>query len=481
MLLRRVRAERADRARRSLHEFTRQAWHAVEPATDFIDTWHIGAVCAHLQAVLAGDIQRLVINIPPGHLKSILVAVMFPAWAWVGRPGWRALFSSYSDTLATRDSIRCRNVITSEWYARAFAPEWSLSADQNTKDHYTNTRGGSRQATGVKGTTTGVRAHAAIVDDPHNILEAHSEAARKAAILWWDQGISSRLDKPREASRIIVMQRLHADDLAGRALDLGYEALILPSEYDPARSCVTYRRRREGDPPHGHTNGHANGHTPSRPNGAATAAKGPPATKADDPGLVEFWRDPRKEAGELLFPAEYPEEVLAVLRRELAEDGYAAQCLQSPTPAGGSILKLGYWRFWKPDGVQAEEADAHVLRRPDGCHSAPARPVALDKLVRWTISVDAAFKGLETSSRVSITVWAAQGADRYLIDRRTAVMDFTETLQALRATCADWPRAKRKLIEDKANGPAIISALQREIAGLIPVSPSGGKEARAWA
>src|SRR5262249_26087921 len=126
-------------ARRKLHEFVRQAWPVLEPQTCFIDGMHMRAVCDHLQAVSQGRIPNLIINIPPGHAKSLLTAVFWPAWVWIDHPETRWLFSSYREPLAARDSLRCRRLIESDWYHQRGGGRYPLMNDQKQKvrfDHH---------------------------------------------------------------------------------------------------------------------------------------------------------------------------------------------------------------------------------------------------------------------------------------------------------------------------------------------------------
>jgi hypothetical protein len=126
-----LRAVRAEKARRSLYEFVLQAWPIVEPATPFVNGIHVEAICQHLQAVSEGKIGNLIINVPPGHAKSLLAAVLWPAWHWISRPATRWLFASYSSTLSVRDSVRCRRLIESEWYQELWGAR--LSAESRSK------------------------------------------------------------------------------------------------------------------------------------------------------------------------------------------------------------------------------------------------------------------------------------------------------------------------------------------------------------
>jgi hypothetical protein len=134
----------AEKARRKLREFVRQAWPILEPETPFVDGMHVRAVCEHLQAVSEGRIQNLIINIPPGHAKSLLTAVFLPAWVWIDHPETRWLFSSYREPLATRDSVKCRRLIESAWYQEFWGDRYQLTDDQNQKNRFENTKTGYR-------------------------------------------------------------------------------------------------------------------------------------------------------------------------------------------------------------------------------------------------------------------------------------------------------------------------------------------------
>lgn len=142
-------------AQRHLIEFIRQAWHIVEPKTPFVDGWHLHAICDHLEAVSRGEIQDLLINIPPRFMKSLAVCVFFPAWEWIDDASLRYLCSSYGETLSKRDSIKCRAVITSPWYRARWGHKFRLSTDQNEKLRFENNETGYRVSTSVGGMGTG--------------------------------------------------------------------------------------------------------------------------------------------------------------------------------------------------------------------------------------------------------------------------------------------------------------------------------------
>src|ERR1035438_4064791 len=142
-------------ARRSLREFVRQAWPTVEPATPFVPGWHIDATIDHLEAVSRGQIRNLLINVPPRHMKSLLVSVFWPAWEWIRFPERRWLYSSYAAQLSIRDSVKCRRLIESPWYQKLWGNVYALTSDQNTRGRFDNNRSGYRLATSVGGAATG--------------------------------------------------------------------------------------------------------------------------------------------------------------------------------------------------------------------------------------------------------------------------------------------------------------------------------------
>jgi predicted phage terminase large subunit-like protein len=288
----------AELCRRSLAEFVRRAWPAVDP-TPLTWNWHVDAICSHLQAVTEGRIRNLLINIPPGHAKSMLVSVMWPAWEWARDPGVRTLFGSYSIELALRDSVKCRDVVTSEWYRGLFRPNWVLKKDQNAKTYFVNTAKGFRYSLSVGGQGTGWRGNKVVVDDPLNAKDQFSARAKKDCAHWWNNIMSSRLNDKRTGSRVVIMQRLAEDDLSGVLLEQGgYEHLCLMSEFEPDRRCTT----------------------------------------------SIGWSDPRTEPGEPLFPEMFPPAVLAEIRKELLEFGFAGQHQQAPVPSSGGLFK----REWFP-------------------------------------------------------------------------------------------------------------------------------------
>jgi len=428
-----LRRLRAEKARRNLHEFVVQAWPILEPATPFVNGIHVEAICQHLQAVTEGRIANLIINVPPGHAKSLLTAVFWFAWVWIDHPCTRWLFASYASSLSVRDSVRCRRLIESEWYQQNWGDRFQLCEDQNQKNRFENNCTGYRIATSVSGAATGERADIVVVDDPHSVDQAESETERRTAVEWFNGTMSTRLNDPATGHKIVIQQRLHEADLTGDLLRKGgFELLCLPAQCELERRCST----------------------------------------------SIGWTDPRVEAGELLWPERITAAHLDSLKVSLGSYRYAGQYQQRPAPADGGIFKRHAWRYWRPAHLDLPPV---TVRMPDGrAISIPAVPVPaqFDNMIQ---SWDMSFKGTATSDYVVGQVWGAKGADCFLMDQIREQMDMPATKAALRALTQRWPKAAAKLVEDKANGPAVIQELQHDIAGLIAVTPDGGKLARAHA
>jgi predicted phage terminase large subunit-like protein len=424
----------AELARRWLSHFIRQAWAQVEPGTTYTHGWHIDAIAEHLEAVSRRQIRRLIINEPPRHMKSIEACVCWPAWDWLDHPERRFLSASYALVLSRRDAVRTRRLIQSPWYQHRWGDRFAMAEDQNEKTRYENDKGGYRIATSTGGSATGDGGDILILDDPHKAQDAQSDTIRENDLDWWRETWSTRLNDPRTSCEVIIMQRLHERDVTGYVLAEvgGYEHLMLPARFEPERRCST----------------------------------------------SIGWSDPRKEDGELLWTERYNSAELAVTEKKLGSYGTAGQMQQSPSPAGGGLFKSWWLRFWYPADVSAIPAPERV-RKPDGtwheCHQ-----VALpDGLTGHTQSWDCSFKDKASSDNVAGQVWAERGAESFLLDSMGDKMDIVATMQAIKLLTERWPQAAAKLVEDKANGTAVIQMLKLEVPGLIAIEPQGGKIVRA--
>ncbi len=309
--------------RDSLSSFIKRGWSQIEPSTTYKHGWHMDAICDHLKAVSDGYLTRLLINVPPGTSKSLSTSVFFPAWEWGPRrrPGLRYIGTSYSERYALRDNGRTKNLVTGEWYQERWGDQVQLIKEGEKKIE--NTAYGFREAIPFKSLTAG-RADRLIIDDPHSTESAESDAERETTIRVFLESVPTRLNDPEKSAIIIIMQRLHEEDVSGAAIanDLGYTHLNLPMEYDPGRHCVTYY--------------------PS--------------------GRVLF-EDPRTKDGELLFPDRFPKKVVDGYKASMGPYAYAGQMQQLPVPRGGGIFQWDWWQLWgNPD-----DPDDPVFKRFPAC------------------------------------------------------------------------------------------------------------------
>lgn len=326
-----------------LVDFVQGGWKYIDP-NPYVPGWHIEAIADHLRAVIDGDIRRLVINIPPRTSKSSIVSVAFPAWTWAqpkishtSGPGVQFLFASYAQSLSIRDSTKCRRLIDSPWYKDRWGKRIQLTSDQSTKIRFDNKQGGYRLATSVGGALTGEGGSIIIVDDPHNAVEMESDLVRQNTLDWWDNSLSTRLNDPKRGAYIVIMQRLHEEDLTGHILsrDIGeWTHLCLPMRYEWERHSSTIIGWED-------------------PRGCDE--EGEPLVLVTEDGI----RVPRDEEaqrilqeereGLLLTPERFGEREVRLLETQLGPYQAAGQLQQRPEPKGGGIFKRDWWQLWAED------------------------------------------------------------------------------------------------------------------------------------
>jgi len=287
----------------SLLQFLQKVWHTVEPK-EFVSGFHIEAICDHLEAMANLQIRKLIINIPPRYMKSLGCSVFFCPWIWLKDPSKRFMYASYAQTLSIRDSRKSRLVIQSKEYQRMILskyPDFKFSGDQNAKMRFDNTYNGYRIATSVGGMTTGEGGDFNIIDDPHNVVDGESDAKRLEALLWIDEAMSTRRDSPEETAYLLIMQRIHENDMTGHLLakEAGWEHLCLPHRYEGMNRCHT---------------------------------------------SLNF-KDPRKKEGELLWPTHWTEAATKDVEAEMSQYAIAAQLYQRPSPRGGGMIPISKFNF----------------------------------------------------------------------------------------------------------------------------------------
>ncbi|MGH8709723.1 MAG: phage terminase large subunit [Burkholderiales bacterium] len=288
---------------RSLGFFVRKAWSVLEPESQpYQHNWHIDAICEHLEAVAKGEITRLIINVPPGAGKSIITNVFFPAWEWGprGMPWIRVICASYASALTTRDSLKMRSLITSDWYQSMW--QVKLTGDQNLKTWYQNDKTGFRQASPLA-SMTGHRGDRIILDDPQSVEMSYSKVETEKSIRIFRETVQHRLNNQATSAIIIIMQRLSTQDITATALEIdsGFVHLKIPMEYQPATTIGT----RIG------------------------------------------WTDPRETENELFFPLRFPRDAVEKAKTSLGRYGAASQFQMDPIPLGGRLINTAGFGFFR--------------------------------------------------------------------------------------------------------------------------------------
>lgn len=360
---------------------------------------------------------RLIISCPPQEGKSTRVAKDFPTWVLTENPECRIVTASYAQGLANRNGRTIRNNLT------AHTNLGLAIANDNGAVHEWQLSGheGGVLSVGVGAGLTGRPADLLIIDDPiKDRREADSMTYREMVWNWWTDVASTRLAPG--APVVVILTRWHEDDLAGR---------LLAAEDGHTWQVINIPAQADHDP-----------------------------NKGEIDAL-------ERQVGEYMVSARgRSEQQWAAIKVRSGSRTWASLYQGRPSPAEGGILKRHWW----------QEYDQPLwYERGDGAR------ITLDQDVELIASWDMAFKDTAQSDFVCGQVWMRRGQDAYLLDQIHGRFDFVATCQQFRILAARWPQATLKLVEDKANGPAVISALSRIVAGIVPEEPHGSKEARASA
>ena len=420
----------------SYYEFFKRGWEELEPDNDLEDNWHIFLLCTILQREVERIVAKqnkkrdIIINVPPRSGKSYIVNIMLTPWIWTRYPNFKVINCSFESGLATKLCLDSRRLIQSDWYQGHWGQKFALTTDMNKKTEYENDKRGSRKSTSTGANILGSGADMIVVDDPQNPESAESEADRLKAKRYYSSTLYSRLNRKRIGLRVVIMQRLHEDDLTGYLLANDrdkYELICIPAE--------------ESDDIH-------------------------------PPELRRFYKDG------LFFPSLFSREVVedAKSPTNLGEYGYAGQMQQRPSPAEGGVFKRKWWTFWQPPGANLQPV---TIKMSNGeiftCETADL-PARFDDVVT---SWDTAFKDLATSDYVVGQTWGAAGPNKFLFDQDRAQLDFPSTVRQVEAHRKRNPLSTGILIEDKANGAAVIKEMRRVFPAIIEINPDKSKHARA--
>lgn len=450
-LLERARAKRrlllreeSDALSADLGAFTRGAWSQIE-RKKYLHNWHIDAIADHLTAVTNKQIKRLIINVPFRTMKSTLVSVIWPAWTWTFDPSHQFLTGSHAEKLAIRDNVKHRRLTRSNWYQDRWGHKFGFTDDQNQKIRFENDQSGYRIAFGMTSGVTGDGGDTILIDDPLDRLQSTSVVEREKVNEIFDETLVSRLNEPEHSAIVIIMQRLHEDDLSGHLLakEAGdWDHLMLPMEFDSKRKCYT---------------------------------------------SIGF-EDPREGEGELLWEERFPPKVVTSLKKTLGPYGTAGQLQQSPEVKGGGIIKREWWQLWEsPDG-KFPRLD-YILASADTAYTEKEENDPTGFVILGLFKHSDGFPKV-----VLLTAWRK----RLEIHGRNTERQSGETeAQWIKRTQKDWGlcewlayscrrfKVDRLIIEGKASGLSVAQEMRRlhsqEGWGIMTVTPDGDKVARAYA
>ena len=294
-----TRAEYAALLRQDFGTFAARCFHDLNPQAELAMNWHLEVIAAKLTAVREGKIRRLIINLPPRHLKSLMASIAFPAYCLGHDASAQILCVSYAQDLADKLARDCRSIMMSPWYRQMFPTR--LALHRQAVQEFITTRQGYRLATSTGGVLTGRGADIILIDDPLKPEEALSEAQRQTANDWYDHTLYSRLNDKRHGVIVIIMQRLHEDDLVGHVLaQEPWEVLSFPA-----------------------------------------------IAEAEEAHQIETIWGPRcfaRRQGEALHPDREPLETLEHIQRTIGEYNFAGQYQQSPAPLGGGLVKAEWFK-----------------------------------------------------------------------------------------------------------------------------------------
>jgi len=283
--------------RQDLFTFIAKTFATIDGSQEFSSNWHIEVIADRLMRAYRREVKRLIIALPPRNLKSISASVAFPAWALGKNPALRFICASYSQELSAKLARDCRTVMSTPWYQRAF-PNGRLNPDKMAEGEFETLSGGSRLSTSVGGTLTGRGGNFIIIDDPIKPQEAQSQARRESVKQWYDSTLYSRLDNKKDDVIILIMQRVHVDDLVAHVMEKeDWEFLRLPAIAEDDERYALSDGRRVG-----------------------------------------------RRAGEALDVKREPLAILKGLRKSMTAYQFSAQYQQSPVPAEGNLLR---WRWFQ--------------------------------------------------------------------------------------------------------------------------------------
>ncbi len=285
--------------RQDFKSFVRKVFLEVSPNSQYLDNWHIDVICGELSYILQGKYNKLIVNIPPRYMKSIICSIAYPAYILGLNPKATIIAVSYNDELSQKLALDCRKIIESEWYKELF-PGTKLSKSKKAISDFETTRGGGRFSTSINGTLTGRGADFLIIDDPIKPDDANSDLVRRKTNDWYGSTLYSRLNNKNEGKIIVIMQRLHYEDFTGYLLD----------------TDSTFKH-----------------------------IKIPAIAEIDENWQIKSKIFCRKK-GEALHPERETLQKLLEAKNQMGEYNFAGQYQQNPAPAEGGIIQKKWFVYY---------------------------------------------------------------------------------------------------------------------------------------
>ena len=418
-------------------EFIELCFQTVMPGCEYNNYQYIKVIADRLEAASASEVRRIIFNMPPRSMKSMCVSVAWPAWILGNQPTARIIVASYSQRLSEKHSLDTRCIMQSGWYRELF-PEVELSKEQNTKYKFQTVQRGYRIATSVGGTLTGEGGDFIIVDDPLSSVQALSETLRKRATNWFDQTLVSRLNNRKKGVIVLVMHRLHLEDLTGHLLSkpkVIWHHICLPMISENKETIYSIKKPAHPVPVIQITTTRRLCNESWIP--ASCAA----------PAVILYSR----VEGQLLYPFYGGKEEAEMIKAELGSYAFAAQYQQNPLPLSSGIIKLEWLKRYRnfPDDF------SHV-----------------------TQSWDTAVSTSNASNFSVCTTWAKVGNKFYLLDVYRAKLEYPKLKEQVLSLAARWtPHAI--LIEAKTSGQQLVQELKASSdLPIIEIVPHDDKLAR---
>jgi predicted phage terminase large subunit-like protein len=400
--------------------FLKEAWKFLEPGRELTWSWHYDLICEYLTLVKQRKLRRLILNVPPRTAKSTIVTKCFPCWMWATDPTHEFLCASHSRDLSTDHSVARRNLLTSPWYRSLWGDKFQLASDRNLTTQFNNDHQGKMIATSTGSGAEGKGGDTAILDDPMSSEQSLSDVERFSANRWVSNTLKQRLNNPSTAAIVIIMQRLHELDTTGFVL----------LEEPGAWTHIVIPLEAEKD---------------------------------------EIWEFPitgrvhYRTKGEVLQEERFTPSVVEEKKRNRLV--FAGQYQQRPAPIEGNLIKRSEVRYFGGVDPLTGRADEPL-------------PERFDKVL---ISADCAFKDLKTSDYVAVGTIGVSGRKRFVLNVVNEHLDAQGTEMEIRRQRNARPGIVTTLVEDKANGPAVIQRLKANVSGVIEIEPQGGKVARMFA